>query len=237
MSYHCEVKEQAAQITLSIRTRTAVQDLPRVLGEGYGQIAQYLDELAEQPAGPPFAAYYNTDMADLDVELGFPVGRKLAGRAEIKASRLPGGRVASCLYTGPYSAIEPAHTGLAKWVAENGYEVTGICYEFYLNDPGETPPAELQTEPPYSPGKVTGVFACRAEYRPNPIGMTVCKLVAVDEEQGRVQVADIDAYDGTPVIDLKAYFPVCDRVREARIPGWLVDWPEWMPDEGLGLYD
>jgi tRNA (Thr-GGU) A37 N-methylase len=50
-------------------------------------------------------------------------------------------------------------------------------------------------------------------------------------------VADIDAYDGTPVIDLKAYFPVCDRVKEARIPAWLVDWPEWMPEEGLGLYD
>jgi effector-binding domain-containing protein len=146
MSYHCEVKEQPAQTTLSIRTRTAVQNLPRVLGEGYGQIAQYLGELGEQPAGPPFAAYYNMDMADLDVELGFPVGRKLAGRADIKVSGLPAGRVASCLYTGPYSDIEPAHTALAKWVAEHGYEVTGICYEFYLNDPDETPPAELQTE-------------------------------------------------------------------------------------------
>ena len=95
----------------------------------------------------------------------------------------------------------------------------------------------MQTEPPYSAGKITGVFACRAEYRPNPIGMTVCKLVAIDEEQGKVRVADIDAYDGTPVIDLKAYFPVCDRVKEAHIPDWLADWPEWMPEEGLGLYE
>ena len=95
----------------------------------------------------------------------------------------------------------------------------------------------MQTEPPYSAGRVTGVFACRAEYRPNPIGMTVCKLMALDEEQGQVRVADIDAYDGTPVIDLKAYFPVCDRVKEAHIPDWLEDWPEWMPEEGLGLFD
>jgi tRNA-Thr(GGU) m(6)t(6)A37 methyltransferase TsaA len=93
----------------------------------------------------------------------------------------------------------------------------------------------MQTEPPYAAGRVTGVFATRAEYRPNPIGMTTCKLLSVDEENGVLQVADIDAYDGTPVVDLKAYFPVCDRVREATIPEWLSDWPEWMPEEGLGL--
>jgi tRNA-Thr(GGU) m(6)t(6)A37 methyltransferase TsaA len=93
----------------------------------------------------------------------------------------------------------------------------------------------MQTNPPYAADKVTGVFACRAEYRPNPIGMTVCKLKAVDEEKGIVYITDIDAYDGTPIVDLKAYFPVCDRVKEAYIPEWLSDWPEWMPEEGIGL--
>jgi tRNA-Thr(GGU) m(6)t(6)A37 methyltransferase TsaA len=93
----------------------------------------------------------------------------------------------------------------------------------------------LVTHPPYAPEHPTGVFACRAEYRPNPIGMTTCKLLGVDEDTGVVRVADIDAYDGTRIVDLKAYFPVCDRVAEARIPEWLTDWPEWMPEEGLGL--
>ena len=50
-------------------------------------------------------------------------------------------------------------------------------------------------------------------------------------------IANIDAYDGTPIVDLKAYFPVCDRVQEVRIPAWLGDWPDWMPDEGLGFYE
>ncbi len=93
----------------------------------------------------------------------------------------------------------------------------------------------MQTNPPYAADKVTGVFACRAEYRPNPIGMTVCTLEEVDEEKGIVHITDIDAYDGTPIVDLKAYFPVCDRVKEAYIPEWLSEWPEWMPEEGLGL--
>ena len=93
----------------------------------------------------------------------------------------------------------------------------------------------LQCEPPYAKGKITGVFATRAEYRPNPIAISTCKILNLDEDKGIVNVADIDAYDGTPIVDLKAYFPVCDRVKRARIPEWLSDWPDWMPDEGIGL--
>jgi tRNA-Thr(GGU) m(6)t(6)A37 methyltransferase TsaA len=95
--------------------------------------------------------------------------------------------------------------------------------------------AIMQTEPPYAPGHVTGLFATRAPYRPNPISLTTCKLLGMDEAGGVLQVADIDALDGTPIIDLKAYFPVCDRVQSAIIPEWLEGWPEWMPEEGLGL--
>jgi tRNA-Thr(GGU) m(6)t(6)A37 methyltransferase TsaA len=93
----------------------------------------------------------------------------------------------------------------------------------------------LQCEPPYAKGKITGVFATRAEYRPNPIAITTCKILSVNETKGNIEVADIDAYDGTPIVDLKAYFPVCDRVKTVYIPEWLSDWPDWMPEEGIGL--
>jgi tRNA-Thr(GGU) m(6)t(6)A37 methyltransferase TsaA len=93
----------------------------------------------------------------------------------------------------------------------------------------------LQTRPPYAEKHVTGVFATRSPYRPNPIAITTCKLLGINEQDGIVRISNIDAFDGTPVVDLKAYFPVCDQVKEAHIPEWLSDWPEWMPDEGLGL--
>ncbi len=93
----------------------------------------------------------------------------------------------------------------------------------------------LQCKPPYAAGHLSGIFATRSPLRPNPIAVTICKLLGVDEETGTVQIANIDAVDGSPVVDLKAYFPVCDRVQEARLPGWLEGWPEWMPDEGIGL--
>jgi tRNA-Thr(GGU) m(6)t(6)A37 methyltransferase TsaA len=93
----------------------------------------------------------------------------------------------------------------------------------------------LHSRPPYAEEHLTGVFAMRSPYRPNPIAMTTCKLLASDEETGVVSVSGIDAFDGTRVVDLKAYFPICDRVRDVHIPEWLSDWPEWMPEEGMDL--
>jgi len=146
MSYKCEVKNQSTQPTLSIRTRTPVQDLPRVLGEAYGAIAQYLGELGQQPVGPPFAVYYNADMQNLDVEAGFPVSGSFSGKGDITASEIQAGKVATCLYTGPYNEVEPAYNALSQWIKDNGYEATGVTYEMYLNDPDITPPQELKTQ-------------------------------------------------------------------------------------------
>ncbi|MDZ7739067.1 MAG: TrmO family methyltransferase [Bacteroidales bacterium] len=84
---------------------------------------------------------------------------------------------------------------------------------------------------------ILGVFASRAPMRPNPIGLTTAKIVRVDHDEGWVQVADVDAFDGTPILDMKGYLPHCDRVRNVRVPAWAAYWPDWVPEEGLGLED
>ncbi len=146
MSYQCEIVERPAQPALTIRTRTSVQDLAQLSGQAFGAVAQYLGELGEYPAGAPFAAYYNMDMQNLDVELGFPVTRPLPGKGEIQASEIPGGRLATVVHTGPYSECGPAYEALAQFIKEHGYEATGVAYEAYLNDPTQTPPEQLQTQ-------------------------------------------------------------------------------------------
>ena len=67
---------------------------------------------------------------------------------------------------------------------------------------------------------LTGVFACRSPVRPNLIGLSLCKIVSVE---GRVvNVEKIDAFDKTPVLDLKPYAPGIDRPKgEVRVPDWL----------------
>ncbi|TET26428.1 MAG: S-adenosylmethionine-dependent methyltransferase [Candidatus Bathyarchaeum sp.] len=62
-----------------------------------------------------------------------------------------------------------------------------------------------------------GVFATRTPYRPNPIGITLVEVLEVEDNV--VTVRGLDAFDGTPVLDLKP-FDYWDMVEDARIPEW-----------------
>lgn len=146
MNYKFELNEQPTQTVLSIRTRTPVERLPEEIGKAYGAIMNYLEELGEKPVNAPFAAYYNMDMNDLDVEMGFPVSKSLPEKGELKSSQIPAGKMVSYLYKGPYNQTEPVYTAMLQWVNENGYTATGVAYEFYYNSPLEVPESELLTK-------------------------------------------------------------------------------------------
>jgi effector-binding domain-containing protein len=146
MSYKCEVIDRPTQLALTIRTHAAVQDLPAVLGQAYGAIGQYLSQIGQMAAGAPFVAYYNMDMQNLDIEIGYPVAQKLPGQGNIQPSMTVGGKAAACLHIGPYDKIQLAYEALMQWMQAQGYEGSGVCYEVYLNDPAQTPPEALQTQ-------------------------------------------------------------------------------------------
>jgi len=146
MMFKFELSEQKAQPVLSIRARTAVENLPKVIGKSYGKIMQYLAELGEQPADAPYTAYYNLDMKDLDVEMGFPVAKPLPAKGEIGSGEIPQGKYVSCMYKGAYSQMEQPYNEMFKWIAENGYEPKGVYYEYYYNSPNEVPEGELLTK-------------------------------------------------------------------------------------------
>ena len=64
-----------------------------------------------------------------------------------------------------------------------------------------------------------GIFAQRARHRPNPIGLTAVRLIG--REGNVVRVRGLDAIDGTPVLDIKPYVPVYDRIDDAVGPAWM----------------
>ena len=65
---------------------------------------------------------------------------------------------------------------------------------------------------------LVGIFAQRGKNRPNRIGLTTCRIVAVDGLS--VEVEGLDAIDGTPVLDIKPYVPAFDVRQTTRI-GWF----------------
>lgn len=145
MSVECQLITRPTQPTLAIRTRTAVQDLPSLLGQAFGAIGAYLGKLGEEPAGTPFVAYYNLDMQDLDIEIGFPVHRELPGEGNIEPSEMPAGDYGTCIHVGPYDTMEPTYDALNAFIAQQGREVTGVVYEVYFSDP-DTPPEQIKTQ-------------------------------------------------------------------------------------------
>ncbi len=71
---------------------------------------------------------------------------------------------------------------------------------------------------PYLDDEERGVFATRAPSRPNPLGISVVRLLAVDGT--RLEIEDVDMLDGTPLLDIKPYVPSFEAEGDVRV-GWL----------------
>jgi len=77
---------------------------------------------------------------------------------------------------------------------------------------------QAKVRPPRLDGLKQGVFATRTPHRPNPIGMSVLRLLAIEERE--VRVTGVDVITGTPVLDIKPYHPA-DLVPGAGFPDYI----------------
>jgi len=71
---------------------------------------------------------------------------------------------------------------------------------------------------PFLDRQPRGVFATRAPARPNPIGLSVVRLLRIEGQT--LHVEDVDVVNGTPLLDVKPYVPEFDHVQVERL-GWL----------------
>ena len=87
-------------------------------------------------------------------------------------------------------------------------------------------PRAMVVHPPWTPeGFHVGVFASRSPARPNPIGISIVEVRRV--EGHRVHTSGLDAFDGTPLLDIKPYIASLD-VRDDANRGWV----DTLPDDG-----
>ena len=95
-----------------------------------------------------------------------------------------------------------------------GFSHIILIYHFHLSKG-----ATLRVQP-FMDNFEHGIFAIRGPTRPNPIGLSVVRLIRV--ESGILHVQDVDIVDGTPLLDIKPYVPEFD-IREVERIGWLED--------------
>jgi tRNA (adenine37-N6)-methyltransferase len=136
----------------------------------------------------------------------------------------PIGRVRSPFREQPGTPIQPVFAERAEGTIElepayapalaglEGFERIWVLYVF------DRAKAYEPLVVPYRDDRPRGLFATRAPGRPNPIGMSALRLLAVDGST--LRVADLDVLDGTPVLDVKPYVPEFDSFPGARA-GWL----------------
>ena len=103
-----------------------------------------------------------------------------------------------------------------------GLEGFSHIFVFWWFDQNDSPEkrATLQVHPRGDrQNPLTGVFATRSPVRPNLIALTLCRVTAIRENC--IEVERIDAFSGTPVLDIKPFIPGYDSQADATVPEWV----------------
>ena len=125
--------------TVTMQTIGKIADrLPEVFG--------WLGARGIEPAGAPFFRYNVIDMAaDLELEVGVPVGAPVEVSGELIAGTLPGGRYVTVTHHGHPDGLHDATAALLGWAADQGLvwdrsgNRWGCRLEVYLTDPASQP--------------------------------------------------------------------------------------------------
>lgn len=97
-------------------------------------------------------------------------------------------------------------------------DIEGFSHLYLIYWLHRAPPPRLRVKPFLQPETEHGIFATRAPGRPNPLGMSLVQLV---RREGRVlHIAGVDILDGTPLLDIKPYYPRLEAIEASR-SGWM----------------
>ena len=82
---------------------------------------------------------------------------------------------------------------------------------------------DLIVQAPSHRSQPAGTFALRSPARPNPISLAVTRLVAIDAASGVLEIDALDAFDGTPLLDIKPWLETVDTPMDADTEGGIAD--------------
>jgi len=135
----------------------------------------------------------------------------------------------------PYLPINTPHQPIADapgdfWITLNPEYTSALktlntfnyIYVLYHLDQS-TPPVELLTKSPWAPETEIGLFASRSAQRPNPVGLSIVKVKEINGNE--ITISGIDAYNGTPILDIKPYIKFLDSKEDAN-NGWVDTLPD-----------
>ena len=141
-----EIKQTTEQHTAAIRMTRPVTQIGPAMGEAFPKIYHAVVSSGVEPAGEPLARYFDFDEESTTFECAIPVPAPFTASGEVVPSSVGGGEAAFTVHVGPYQTIGQSWEKLMAWIGEQGRAPGGPTWEVYIDDPQETPEAELKTE-------------------------------------------------------------------------------------------
>lgn len=147
---------------LALTRRCKIWQMPKVMAAGFAQLCAAAEAQGIALTGLPFVHYLGLDWNALTrggllqgiwgfftqvwhFEMAVPLARKPQGQGALKAITYPACQAVTALHHGPYHRMSHSYRALHRWMLGQGFKPAADCYEFYRNDPHDTPAEELET--------------------------------------------------------------------------------------------
>ncbi len=142
------IEEYPALEALTLSAVVSQQDAGTWFGQSYGKLYPAIQAQNLQPQGTPFALYegYDPSAGKFTVTAGMPVSAGGKNAGEIRLQKYSSFMALKGLHNGPYDELQVTYAELQTYAKDNGIELSGVAWEFYLTDPAEaTDPTQLLT--------------------------------------------------------------------------------------------
>lgn len=144
-----EITNQQSQIAVAIIRKAINMDkIIEAMDTDYTKLMGCIAQQGKQIAGAPYCLYTNanSDYTTFDIELGVPVSEAISVSGEIVMSQTYGGKALVGTHKGSYKTLETTYVAIMNYAKENSIELSNDCYDYYLNNPNDTPENELLTQ-------------------------------------------------------------------------------------------
>jgi effector-binding domain-containing protein len=144
-----ELINKESEIAVAVKFEAVnFNNMAEIMMESYQKLWTYLAKCGKQMAGAPYCKYTNgsENFIKFDIELGIPVSEPLPSQGEFYMSKTCEGKAITAIHKGAYKDIEKTYTPMMQYLVENKLESTGVYYDYYINNPADTPENELLTK-------------------------------------------------------------------------------------------
>ncbi|EAR50005.1 hypothetical protein OG2516_07380 [Oceanicola granulosus HTCC2516] len=146
MDYYTRTLEPQTYVYVDRDCAFEAGAIAAAMGSGIREVLEAVSRADLAVMSPPMAIYESMEPERLRFRVGVLITPEHAGRSPLRVGELPGGEAVHTVHTGPYATLNATHRALDEALAADGHPHGWPVWEVYVDDPSETPEAELRTE-------------------------------------------------------------------------------------------